>query len=133
MKLPKETLQQTAQLLARRHAADLKPGEEFDVDVDIDSEQVEVTFHLDVAGGKERIEVVCRVPIPAAAVDAEAGFALGIDAADAFLGQWLEGDREERFPIDFIEAEFEGKTVGVRMRKSRPSVEAEADRLLEDD
>ena len=130
MKLPDALCRDVAGLLQGRHQDRLGPGELFTVAGEMDADGVEVTLVLDAPGGHDRAEAVCRVAVPKGAPDADAALDRALDAADAFLGSWLEGDRAEHFPVDFEEYEYGGAPVSLRFRRSRPTVETKADRLL---
>jgi hypothetical protein len=131
MNLPDELCREAARLLQQRYRDLLAAGESFSVTGSLDADQAEVTVHLDAPGGHDRLEWVVRVAVPAGADDADSAVARALDAGDAFIGEWLEGGRAERHPIDFVEHRFAGRPVSIRMRHSRPALEAEAERILQ--
>lgn len=132
MKLPEAVCRDAASLLGARHRDHLAEGETFTVDGETGPDGVEVVLVLEAPGGADRAETTCRVDVPAGAPDEDAALDRALDAADAFLGSWLEGGRAERHPGDFGEYDYEGATVHLRFHRSRPALDAEADRILRD-
>ncbi len=122
---------EASDLLRQRYAALLHDNEMLRVAARMDPSEVEVTVCIETSGGDERVEIDTKVSVPLAAEKPEEALLLALDAADAFLGEWLEGGREERHSIDYVEHRYEGRFVLVRLRRSRPLLEAQADRLLQ--
>ncbi|RMG10644.1 MAG: hypothetical protein D6729_19235 [Deltaproteobacteria bacterium] len=129
MKLPEDLARQAASLLLERHRAHLDPADRFEVTGELGRAWVEVVLAFGDPKGRARTEVTVRVTIPEGAPDPKAALDLAFDAGDAYLGQWLEEGRPQQ-PIDFEEARYEGRPVHVRLRRRRPALEAEAERLL---
>lgn len=131
--LPEDLARKAARLLQRRLKEWLEPGENVTVSGEQGDEGAEVVVTLELPGGHRRTETGVRVAVPGGASTPEAALDLAFDAADAFLGQWLEEGRETRHPIEWVELTFDDRPVQVRQRITRPIVEAEADRLLDED
>lgn len=118
-----------AEALEVRYGQWMRGGERAGATGRIEAGQVEVTLFVEAESGSARWEVCVRVA--RGTRSEEEALDLALDAADAALGEWLEGGREERPPPIFEEARFRGETVGLRRRRTSPRLEAEADAILQ--
>ena len=56
-----------------------------------------------------------------------------LDLLDGYVGDYLEGGRDERVPLDWQPVEVDGRTIRVRGVLTYPTLEVEADQLLDED
>ena len=63
-------------------------------------------------------------------VDEEEGQCLVLDAIDCLAFDWLESDRSERFHGGWQKRSFQNVELNVRMERSFPGLESQADDLL---
>ncbi len=135
MRLPEDLCRRAADLLQERYGHALEPGESFVVRGSLFAGEAEVRIEIEKSDplervGPELIEVAAKVGVPEGARDADEALGVALDASDAFMGEWLEAGREERHSIDFVDHYYRGRPVSIRMRRSRPALEAEAERIL---
>jgi len=56
-----------------------------------------------------------------------------LDLLDGYVGDYLTGGRDERVPLDWQPVEVDGRTIRVRGVLTYPTLEDEADVLLDED
>ncbi len=113
--------------LAERLAGQLEPGEGLRVEGET-GEDVRASFVLQGGPSGARLELEARVPIgPDGSRAAEEA---ALDALDLLLLEHLESGRRLRGSGVFEARELSGRAMQVRIERTFPELEAEADRLL---
>ncbi len=116
-----------AELLQERWS--LEPDEGVWISGKIVGQRVFVSLRLENPDREETLTIEVQVML-SDFDDEEQARHLGYDALDALLGEYLEADRAYFFPIDWTEAEFNGKEVAYRGQLRRYALEEEADRII---
>ena len=129
--LPEALREKVARMLGERYAPWLRPGEQTDLEGSLAPEEIELTLSVERGEGEERWEATVR--LDPAGQNQEEVLALALDAADAALAEWLEDGRERRPPPEFEEATFGDETLGLRLRRWSPKLEAAGDALLREE
>ncbi len=113
--------------LTEQHDEWLDPGEFYSVGGSLGGDYAELSANLHLPDASE-IEVISRQ----VAKQQDKAIEILMDALDAFLASWFEGEREERYPIDFLDYEFNDAKVSIRFRKQKPELESAADKILDE-
>ncbi|MBI5549255.1 MAG: hypothetical protein HY901_35670 [Deltaproteobacteria bacterium] len=92
--------------------------------------EVHARFLLEGGPDGERLELEARVELGRAGLTEGAARDLALDALDSVLLDHLESGRAARFSGVFEERELRGKPVAVRVERTVPALEAQADLLL---
>lgn len=119
--------QAVEEALSERLEGLLEPGEALRVEGET-GEDVRATFVLKGGPSGARLELEARVPIGADGAKAAEDAAL--DALDLLLLEHLEAGRASRPSGVFEGRELAGRALQVRIERTFPDLEAQADRLL---
>jgi hypothetical protein len=125
------------QALTTRFAAFLKPGESLEIDAEKSEEYVYATIAVRSADDSFRLDL--EGSILAADQDKkklespELYLELTIEFLKLQLYEFFRQDRQERFHIDWRLYPVEKATIRLRGEIRKPSLEREADELLDDD
>jgi hypothetical protein len=116
--------------LNQRHRDLLKPGERIEIRTEEMAAGVKGRLTVSGAADGSQIEMEVRLDFKRAGLSGDEALGLVLDALDLSLGEFLEAGRSEHLPAAFEQRDLHGRTVTFRGRVRKPSLEAEADRLL---
>jgi hypothetical protein len=117
------------ELMAERTEGLLRPGERLAVSGRTEPGEVFARFSLEGMPAGERFELeskVARAQVP----DPDRARDLAIDALDLLLLEYLEAERGLRYSGVWEQRELQGLPVSVRVERTNPQLDAQADELL---
>ncbi|MFP4600362.1 MAG: hypothetical protein ACLFVJ_19055 [Persicimonas sp.] len=124
------------QALMARFAAFLKPGESLDLDAEKSEDYVYATLVVTSADNSFRLDLEASVLAADLQVDKLSDPDAYLDLAFEFLKlqlyEFFRQDRQERFHIDWRLYPVEKATIRFRGEATKPSLEREADAMLEE-
>lgn len=125
------------QALTARFAAFLKPGESLELDAEKSDEYVYGTIVVTSADDSFRLDLeasILAADQQVKALDNPDGFLeLALEFLKLQLYEFFRQDREERFHVDWRKYPVEKAVIRFRGQIRKPSLEREADALLEDE
>ncbi len=127
--LPLGETELVCELLEERWQDDLLPDEELRLEGHRIEDRLFVSLQLRNPPREERLDLEVQTLVSNYEDDETARHA-AYDALDALLGQYLEEDRAEFFPLAWTLSEFDGHEIAFRGEFHRLAVERLADELL---
>ncbi len=119
------------ELLEERLQGMLEPGERVRVSGETGGQEVQARFVLEGGRTGARLELESRVELGGKVKSLERARDLAVDALDLVLLEYLESERSIRYSGAWQQRELQGAAVAVRVERTFPGLEAQADALLD--